>query len=276
VQGNIDQYRKWNEAYENDILDAYSRLTARAAEEPTDLVVWPETAVPGWIPNEIKFTRWLEDTARSAGAFLLAGAATHQQQGDYNAAFLFTPQGHILAQYRKQHLVPFGEFVPLQPVLSRFISVLNELGDFHGSDDKTVFQLPEVRFSVNICFEDLFPGLVRDFVRRGAQLTVNITNDGWYLDTAAPEQHFTANVLRAVETRTWVVRAANTGVSGFIDPKGRVVARTRLQEEAVLRGAPSPMAGETFYVRRGDIFAWACALAAMVGALLSLRRKFLI
>ncbi len=265
AQGNIDQYKKWDQTYEEDIRRAYEALTHEAAAGGAKLIVWPETSVPGWVPNEPQYLGWLQGLARDAGVPLLAGAASHQGTSDYNAAFLFSPDGQLLGQYRKRHLVPFGEFVPLPKVFARWIQVLNELGDFAGSQDWTVFEMPGFPFSANICFESLFPDIVSGFVQRGAQATVNMTNDGWYLDTAAPRQHFIASVLRAVETRTWVVRAANTGISGFIDPRGRVSAESRLLERTVLWGTPRPMAEETFYVRHGDLFARACGAFVLLG-----------
>jgi apolipoprotein N-acyltransferase len=278
VQGNIDQYKKWDQAYEEEIVRVYAGLTREAAASGPDLIVWPETAVPGWVPNESRYEDWLKGLARESGAHLLAGAATHQPGGDYNAAFLYGPSGDGLGQYRKRHLVPFGEFVPFQKYLARWVGVLNELGDFAGSNDWTVFRVGQAKLSVNICFESLFPDLIRRFVRRGAQLTVNITNDGWYLDTAAPAQHLSACVLRAVETRTWVVRAANTGISALVDPRGNVTARTELMARTVLHGRVQPMTGNTFYVARGDVWAAACAGLAGLGLLAAfvraVRRRF--
>jgi apolipoprotein N-acyltransferase len=120
-------------------------------------------------------------------------------------------------------------------LLGRWFPVLGELGDFNASDDWTVFSLSSATFGVNVCFESLFPGLVRGFVRRGAGFTVNMTNDGWFLDTAAAEQHFAAAPFRAVENRSWVVCATNTGVSAFVDSEGRVAARLPRGVPGVLR-----------------------------------------
>ncbi len=278
VQGNIDQYKKWDLAYEEEIVRTYTSLTEEAALQKPDLIVWPETSVPGWIPNEDKYFHWLQTLSRKVGSFMLIGAASHQKNADYNAAFMFSPLGDMLSQYRKQHLVPFGEVIPFQGILTRVFKVLNELGAFHASEDKTVFRVGRVFFSVNICFEDLFPGLVADFMREGAQMNVNMTNDGWYMDTAAPEQHFIANVFRAVETRAWVLRATNTGISGFIDPRGNIVSRTPLLRSLVLMGNPYPMSDVTFYVRHGDFFAKGCAAAALIGlaAAIFFRRKDLV
>jgi apolipoprotein N-acyltransferase len=265
IQGNIDQYKKWDAAYEEDIVRSYSTLTREAALKKPALIVWPETAVPGWIPNDPKMTRWLADAARESRAYLLTGAVSRQENQDYNAAFLLSPKGEIVGHYQKEHLVPFGEYVPLRPLLSRCVGVLNDLGSFSAGREVSVISLPEARLGVNICFEGLFPHLVRRFTAQGAQVLVNLTNDGWYRDTAAPEQHFASNVLRAVENRCWVVRAANTGYSGFISLRGEITGRTNLLAPAVLFGRPQPMDGLTFYARHGDVFVGACAVFLLIG-----------
>ncbi len=260
IQGNIDQYKKWDASYEEDIVKAYSELTLKAGQEKVDLIVWPETAVPGWVPNDRRYMDWLSALSKEAGSFLLVGAVSRQERKDYNAAFLFSPAGDLSGQHLKQHLVPFGEYVPFQWFFGRFTDVLNALGTFDSSDQSTVLKTGKTYLGVNICFEDLFPSLVSDFVKQGAEMNVNITNDGWYKKTAAAEQHFIANVFRAVETRTWMIRAANTGVSGFIDPHGQVAARSSLMTPGVIYGKPQPMSGMTFYTRFGDVFGWACLL----------------
>lgn len=265
IQGNIDQYKKWDAAYEEEIVRSYSTLTREAALKKPVLIVWPETAVPGWIPNDPKITRWLTDAARESRTFLLIGAVSRQERGDFNAAFLLSPKGEIVGQYRKEHLVPFGEYVPLRPLLSRCVGVLNDLGSFSPGGEVSGLSFPEARLGVNICFEGLFPHLIRRFTVQGAQVLVNLTNDGWYRDTAAPEQHFAANVLRAVENRRWVVRAANTGYSGFISPRGEITGRTNLLEPAILFGRPQPMEGLTFYARHGDVFVGVCAFFLLIG-----------
>jgi apolipoprotein N-acyltransferase len=255
VQGNIDQYKKWDKTYEDDIVRIYSGLTFAARSENPDLIVWPETAVPGWIPTDERYLQWLQDLARDSGSSLMAGAVTRQGGKDYNGAFLFDSQGNLAGHYLKQHLVPFGEYVPLRFLLGSFTSVLNEMGEFSSGPPS------EIRpYGINICFEDLFPDFVRRSVKEGAQIVINMTNDGWYGETSAPEQHFAAAVLRAVETRRWFVRATNTGISGFINPQGQVVAKSVLMERTVLRGKPQPLSAKTFYVQHGDLFALLCTV----------------
>ena len=261
VQGNIDQYKKWDHAYEEEIAETYARLTKEAASAPVDLIIWPETSVPGWFPNDPRWTAWIKGLAKEVRRPLLIGAVT-RDGGDYNSAFLISADGRIAGRYRKRHLVPFGEIIPFQSLLGRWIPVLGEMGDFDASDDWTVFQSSGGAFGVNICFESLFPGLVREFVRRGAGFTVNMTNDGWFLDTAALAQHFAGAPFRAVENRTWVVCATNTGVTALIDPSGRVAARLERGRPGILRGEIVPDPRGAPYTRAGDVFAWLCATVA--------------
>ena len=265
IQGNIDQYKKWDAAYEEEIVQSYSGLTREAGRPHPLLTVWPETAVPGWVPNEQRQTAWVQSLARENRTFLLAGAVSRQDNRDYNAAFLFSPGGEIIGHYEKNHLVPFGEYVPLRGLLAPFVSVLNDLGSFDSGREARVLSVPGARLGVNICFEGLFPKIVRQFTQNGAEILINITNDGWYRATAAPEQHFAASVLRAVENRRWVVRAANTGYSGFISPRGEVIGRTPLLEPAVLLGRPEPLAIRTFYSKFGDLFVYLCAVMILGG-----------
>jgi apolipoprotein N-acyltransferase len=264
IQGNIDQYKKWDAAYEMDIVNTYTRLTLEASEEKPDLIIWPESSVPGWIPNDPKYLRWLADLAKTVRTPLLIGAVT-RARGDYNAAFLFDAEGKIVGRYRKRHLVPFGETIPFQSVLGRWIPVLNVLGEFDASDDWTVFPGGA---AVDICFESLFPDLVRGFVARGAGFSVNMTNDGWYLDTSAPDQHFASAMFRAVENRTWFLSVANTGVTAFVDPTGRMQGRIPRGEPGIARGTILPDPRGTFYTRHGDLFAWLCAFASLAALFL--------
>ncbi|MBL0351022.1 MAG: apolipoprotein N-acyltransferase [Elusimicrobia bacterium] len=265
VQGNIDQYKKWDQNYEDEIVAAYTALTRTAAQESPALIVWPETAVPGWIPNDVKYLEWVAGLAKAARIPILFGAVSRQAGRDYNAAFLMSPAGELIGQYRKRHLVPFGEYAPFQKILGRLDGVLSALGAFDAGDEASVLAGP-VPLGVSVCFEGLFPGLVADFSRAGAKVLVNITNDGWYRDNAAPEQHFSANVLRAVENGRWVLRAANTGISGFINPRGEILAKTALLTAAVLPGPLTATDRPTFYVRHGDWFAGGCCLIVLLGA----------
>lgn len=264
LQGNIDQYRKWDESYEGDIRTVYESLIDDARTGRPDLIVWPETSVPGWFPNESRYVEWVVESAVRSGTHNLVGAVTSKDGRDFNGAHLVSPRGALLGSYFKIRLVPFGEFVPFKRLLAPWIHVLNELGGFSAGGDLRPLSHPRAAFGVTICYEAVFPALVRSIRKAGAQFLVNITNDGWFLDTSAPEQHLAANVLRAVETRAHVVRAANTGISCIVEPSGRVQGRLDLLARGVLRGRVVPDSLQSPYVRWGDWFAWLCVLISIL------------
>ena len=286
VQGNIPQKEKWDLQFKESILDKYEALTKEAALEKPDIIIWPETAVPGFL-DEAELKGRVSALAGAVGTPLLIGAPREEGGLYYNSAFLFSKDGRISSHYDKLHLVPFGEYVPFRAIFAfaeKFAP--RPIGDFTKGKRPTVFTFDlrrsseeggvikkvhkKVNFSVLICFEDIFPDLVRGFMKEGAGLLVNITNDAWFLKTAAPYQHAQASVFRAVEARTNVIRAANTGLSCFIDQKGRITAKAesggrdtfiegfKIQEVVLSRA-------KTFYVKFGDIFAYiAIALTLIV------------
>ncbi len=270
VQGNIPQELKWDPRHREFILRRHLELYRSAAgqEKRPDLVVWPEASYPGIVEETPQLFLALSQGVAAEGVPLLAGAVTREEDRYYNAALLLDAQGARAQEYRKVHLVPFGEFVPFRRAFS-FIPVINELGDITPGNERTVFSLEcGVRFSSLICFEDLFPELSRAFVASGAQVLINITNDAWYGKSPAAWQHCQASILRAVENRVWVCRAANTGVSACIDPRGRVVS---LVQDASGRKifVPGTVAAQvaaagagTVYGKLGDWWVAVCALTA--------------
>jgi apolipoprotein N-acyltransferase len=174
-------------------------------------------------------------------------------------------------RYHKMRLVPFGEYVPIESVLTlggRYSArVVDAVGAFTPGTEYAIGEVEGHRLGVSICYEAIFPDLLREFTVRGADLLVNITNDGWYGRTSAPHQHFAMAVFRAVENGKYLVRAANTGITAVVDPRGRVLERTELFERrAIVRDVPI-VPGTTFYGRHGDVFAWSClGLALLVTA----------
>jgi apolipoprotein N-acyltransferase len=258
LQGNIDQYMKWDEKYTQLIKDTYGKLVDMASQENPQLIVWPETALPGYLRREKELREWTEKVVSQTDAYHIIGSPEYREGVYYNAAFLVSPKGEILDEYDKIHLVPFGEMVPLRPILSRFVGVLNELGDFSPSGERRLLRTPFGSFAVLICWEGIFPHLVRKFVKDGADYMVNITNDAWFLRTSAPYQHFIASIFRAVENRVSIIRVANTGVSGFIDQYGRITKKTEIFNQGYLTSSVSRRSRQTFYTTYGDIFAYLC------------------
>ncbi|MDP2905574.1 MAG: apolipoprotein N-acyltransferase [Candidatus Omnitrophota bacterium] len=274
IQGNIPQEYKWVPDYNEFIMNRYITLTAAAAADKPDLVIWPEAAFPVVLEEEPGYLQRVKDMAAAIRAPILIGTITTKDGLYFNSAVLVQPQGE-LSRYNKIHRVPFGEYIPLKDVLP-FLETIVPIGDIAKGNEYSVFTIhpagssEPLNFSALICFEDVFAGLSRNFTRNGADFLVNITNDAWYKYTSAPFQHLQASVLRAVENRLNLARSANTGISCFIDPTGKIISVVKddsdreifvqgykTQEISVTRAGPS------FYCRFGDWFILICALIAL-------------
>lgn len=269
IQGNIDQGQKWDAAFKDQILDTYLRLSADSLQEQPELIIWPETAAPFAFKYEPFYREKLIQAVQEWKTVLLFGvpdivlAPPPKQYNSLNSAFLLSPQGELTAEYHKIHLVPFGEYVPFKKVLFFVDRLVTAIGEVLPGNEYTVMPFQDTPFSTVICFEIIFPNLVRKFVDSGAQFLVTITNDAWYGRTAAPYQHFAMATFRAVENRAAIARAANTGISGFIDPAGRILAHSDLFVEDALVSDIPVRTTFTFYTRYGDVFAVGCLLLAM-------------
>lgn len=266
VQGNIEQDRKWDPAFQIGSTKKYVALTFSAAAGQPDLVVWPETATPFFFEASPKLSRLVTDAVRQTGIHLLVGSPSVKVQADtyayYNSAYLVAPDGQATGRYDKVHLVPFGEYVPLKPLLSFAGKMVAQVGDFSPGDKGRTLtwgaDAPPI--GVQICFEIIFPGLSRALVKNGAGLLVNLTNDAWFGRSSAAYQHFSMTVFRAVENRRSLVRCANTGISGFVDPAGRILAQTALFEDAVAAQTVPILTETTVYTRLGDILPLGCLI----------------
>jgi apolipoprotein N-acyltransferase len=259
LQGNIDQAIKWSEGFQVRTLEIYERLARQAAAERPALIVWPETAVPFFLRYEPVLGERVLRLARELGVPMLVGSPDSTERRLYNSAFLITPEGRIAERYDKRHLVPFGEYVPLQPLLFFVEKMVVGIGDFGRGRDATVFRLDGLPFGTMICYEVIFPHEVGEFARAGARLLVNITNDAWFGRSGAPAQHLAMAALRAVENGSYLVRAANTGISAVIAPSGAIQAATELFTEAAIAGRVRLREAETFYTRTGGLQSAAAA-----------------
>ena len=288
VQGNIDQTKKWDPKYAEFIMETYVELTWKAIRDQPDLIVWPEAATPTVISRDQKLYFQVKHLAEETGVPLLLGSSSHQKFGKAqsrkiefrNSAFLIGPDPQAKnQQYDKIRLLPFGEYLPYRETIPwSWIDVPNVASTMPGKES-TVFQCPTFRFSVNICWETIFPDMVRQFVKNGAQFVVNITNEAWFGKSAAPYQFLSMNAFRAVENRVYVVRCANTGISCFIDPFGRIVDRVKDQAgqdifvQGVLTKTILAMESKTIYTQYGDWFAWLCILASVVAVILTCLKR---
>jgi apolipoprotein N-acyltransferase len=280
IQGNIPQNEKWTEESSDAIYHHLEELTLKSLLSDPDLIIWPETAVPHPVMQDSPTGEWIGEFAKQ-GSPLLVGTmvveSNETRERIYNSALLFDRQGDVAGEYRKRHLVPFGEYIPLDRHFA-FLQRIAPLGySCTPGTHSTVFHItsPQVAFSTLICFEDTLAGLGRASVRNGAELLVNQTNDAWFEDTSAAIQHMSHCVFRCVENRVPAVRCANMGVSCLISPAGIIdkVTQDLLRQgegtdaefrvdNVVLAGANSR---QTFYTRYGDIpFAIPCAIISAV------------
>lgn len=268
VQGNNDLGIQWQPEFYGEGLSLYTRLSRDALQkQPADLLVWPENAVTFFLAHEPAYRAALARGLAGLNADLILGAP-HHENGDkyFNSAFYVAADGAVTGRYDKTHLLPFGEYFPL-----RFIALLRRhferVRSFTPGADGVLLQTRAGPAAVVICFEAIFPEIVRQRMADGAKFLVNLSNDVWLGHGSGQSQHLAMVVLRAVENRTWVVRATTTGISAFIDPWGRVRTASPLFEEAVLHHEITPQHVSTVYQRWGDIFAYAC-LAVSVAAIL--------
>ncbi|MEW5801860.1 MAG: apolipoprotein N-acyltransferase [bacterium] len=263
VQGNIPQEAKWNDHMQDEVYGYYQSLTLQIAQMAPDLIIWPETSAPFINEQRGNYLDRISPLAQQAKVPLLVGSPRLErgERGKItlkNSAFFLSPQGEIWDYYDKIHLVPFGEYLPLGWILSHLGSVVNEVGEFSAGERYTIFHLDRWRFGLVICYEIIFPDLFRKFARQGVDFMVNITNDAWFDRSSAPYQHFSMAVFRAIENGVSVVRVANTGISGIIDPFGEISVETPLSSRLALVRPLELNRGDTFYVRHGDLFAQLC------------------
>ncbi|MBM2838958.1 MAG: acyltransferase [Deltaproteobacteria bacterium] len=268
VQGNIDQDQKWDTEYQRETVDAYLALSRKVSEGGVDLIIWPETAVPLYFQMDETYKPEILKAAKEMKSYILFGSPAYEKDFDavryYNSAFMISPDMKVVGRYDKMHLVPFGEYVPLKKLLFFVDKLAEGIGDFSTGDGIKTLKMSDAEVGTIICYEGIFPNLSRKIVKEGANLFVNITNDAWFGRTSAPFQHLSMYSLRAVENRVPVVRAANTGVSAFIDERGVVTSSTGIFERGYLKAQVYVSGSKSFYTRFGDLFAYVCAIATLV------------
>lgn len=269
VQGNIDQAQKWDPLYQQETLGRYRRLSLQAAKHDPrpDLIVWPETAAPFFYGLDTDLTFQLTEIIAEIGVPVLFGSPSARRiEGKtrlLNSAYVVDADGRLLGDYAKQHLVPFGEYVPYQRILFFVHKLVEAAGNFAAGDDPSPITINGRKVAVLICYEAIFPGLTRLAIEHGATSIVNITNDAWFGTTSAPYQHQQMAGWRALEFRAPLIRAANTGISTIFDATGKSLGTIPLNQEGYLTATIQPLAVKTFYTVWGDLFAWACVVVAI-------------
>jgi len=271
IQGNIHQEIKWKRELLKQHIEKHTQLTREALENgKTSLIVWPETAVQGLIKHDNSLEQTISTLAREIKTHLLFGSSQQPKYGTkefrrkntFNSAFMVSPEGEIMGQYNKINLLPFAEYLPYKDSFPWPSRIVSKAGNFTPGTEYTIFNLNGVNFAVLICWETTSADLFRKFVKNGAAFTVNITNESWFGETDAPYHFAAMNVFRAVENRVSLVRSANTGISCFIDPYGRIMGRVHdhNNKDIFVEGYLTkeiPLSRErTFYTKYGDIFAY--------------------
>ncbi len=269
VQPGIPQSDKWIPALKPAIIAKTLDLTRQAATTKPDLIVWPETSLPGFWHENIFDVGVIRQTAKELNTGILMGVMTQEGEHYYNSSVYIDRDGSVRGRYDKIHLVPFGEYLPLRPVLG-WLGKIIDLEDFTPGEAFTVFSLPGgQRFSSLICFEDTVGYLSRSMANGGAEFLVNMTNDAWFEDTKAPFVHAQAAVFSAIENHRSLVRAANTGFSGFINSRGQIIETVHNSKgkKTFVTGfavADIPIVSKkSFYTKYGDIFTLLCFLGIL-------------
>lgn len=275
IQGNIDQSVKWSPAFRQQTLDIYSALSRQAvSRDPVELIVWPESAAPFFFQEEIPASNQIRRLASELKVALLFGSpAVDIRDGKpayLNSAFLLDCNGNLLGRSDKMHLVPFGEYVPLARLLPFVHKLVHGIGDFVPGRQIKPLEPGGAPLGVLICYEAIFPELGRAHVNSGSRVLVNITNDAWFGRSSAPWQHLSMAVFRAVETRTPLLRAANTGITSIVDQNGHIKGMSSLFKEAVMVGEVQAGTADAPYLRIGDLFARGCLV--LTGMILLVQR----
>ncbi len=278
IQGNISQDVKWSPAFRESTIDTYEHLTREASKGGVDLIVWPESAVPFFFQDEPIQAERIRNLAKEMNAFLLFGSPAHELRNGkstfLNSAFMLSPRGETIGRADKMHLVPLGEYIPLGNILTFINKLVVGIGDFSPGVRAIPLDAGNTKLGIQVCYEIIFPELARQYVQAGARVLVAITNDAWFGRSSAPYQHLAISTFRAIETRTPLIRAANTGVTAIVDQNGHIRTMTGLFVEAYRTGEVQPGSGTSLYLTIGDTPAWLCVLLTAAIALLAwIKRK---
>ena len=289
LQGDIEQSKKWDPIYAKTIMKTYTDLSREAAKDKPVLIVWPESATPGFILKKMTFLNQMNLLIRETKVHYLIGSSEYPKfqkvpieygKGG-NSAVFFSPESKVLGQYFKRYLVPFVEYIPFEESFKWPSFIVPEGRTSWEIEGKefTLFEINGAKFGVVICWESLFPDQFRQFVKKGANFMLNISSEAWFGISAFQYQILAATKLRAVENRTFIARAGNYTISCFIDPYGRIVDRVTSEEDGeifvrgVLTGTVIPMQEDTIYTRHGDWFAWLSIGVSLIFLVIALLKK---
>ncbi len=261
VQPSIVSGEKWSGKSGLDLL-----LELSDTDEKTSLIIWPETAIPSNLLDSEQKVDKIYSLIEKTDASVITGAFFEEEDRIYNAAVFFDREGVQL--YFKQHLVPFGEYVPLRPVIETLLPFLSDINmlsyDLTGGTQSTVFDTAEGKVGALVCFDSIFTSLARDSVKNGAEVLSIITNDSWYKTSRALYHHNAQAVFRAVENHRSVIRCANSGISSFIDPCGRILYMSEPDERVIHTQTIQLSGRKTLYTVTGNVFLYICFVFLLI------------
>ncbi len=276
VQPDISESADWTPQWIEQQHEKLLRLSAEAAlKQPgrtPALIVWPEAPAPIYYAEDARLRERINELARNTGAYVVINTVPRTASGEVlNSALIVSPEGKPLGQYSKMNLVPFGEFVPW-PFRALVSKISTEAGDFTPGTEQNLLPAGAHSIGAFVCYESVLPGFVRKFAKSGAEVFVNISNDGWFGRSSAREQHLAIVRMRAAENRRWILRATNDGITATVDPAGRVWRHLPSFAPGAAETGFSWVSGTTFYSRHGDWLVWLCALGAAAGVAAGWRR----
>ena len=275
IQANIPQDVKWSKEFVIDTIDHYTMLTKKAAPYAPELIIWPETATPFYFGHNEEETAYMIKNLEFMDAFLFFGTPSYAYINNklvfFNRGYLLDKSKKIAGIYDKVKLVPFAEYVPLKNILFFVDKLVASVGDFMPGKEHFIMNLDSVKFGALICYEAVFPYIARKYCNNGANFLINITNDGWFGTTWGPYQHSHISRFRAIENRIFMIRAANTGISGFISPDGRYKKMLNLEKEGILayniplkRINTRQGDARTFYTKYGDLWVYSMIILFII------------
>jgi len=279
VQGNIDPNIKWDPQFLDYNFQVYDSLSREAATAKPDIIIWPETAVPCYLEKEPVYLSKVEELSKELNTDLIVGTDDYYVLGPeryvfYNSSFRISPDYGLKEKYYKMQLVPFAERIPYSGNMRIFEEIELGQANFSPGRDYTLFQTRAGNFPAIICYEIVFPDLVRQFAQRGADFIVNITNDAWFGRTAGPYQHASMTIMRAVENRISIARCANTGISMSVDPYGRIIGKTSLFKTTNLVSEIPKRSETTFFTKHGPWLGKLCLLVSLLTGIVLLFKRF--
>lgn len=236
IQGNIPQEKKLDPTFNKEIFDTYKKLSLQATAKKPKIIVWPETTVLTYLLHDEESLKGIKHLAKKTNAYIFIGSPNYEEPDKiYNSVIVFSPSGEVLGRYDKQHLVPFGEYLPFRPLSYLILKGSNYFKtDFSPGNRFSPINIGNIKVGIVICFESTFPKIIKKSVDSGADIIIIATNDAWFKETAAPYEHLDNAIFRAIENRKYIIQAANTGFSFVIDPYGRILKKLDLNTQGIL------------------------------------------